>query len=68
MTLQDMTLTQLERLYRRLYARIGSGDPFGADWRTLKLSNPGLHGALEDTLAAIQLEGFRYYSKWIDER
>lgn len=43
MTLQDMTTKQVDRLYRRVWARMTDGDgyqPFGYDRRTLALTRP----------------------------
>ena len=46
MTVKDLTDKQLERLDWRLYCRATAGDHWGADWRTLKLTSPGLAAAL----------------------
>lgn len=57
MTLSDLSLAQLERLYRRLHARMTYGmgyQMFGYDWRTLFITNPPLARAMKDVANAIQ--------------
>lgn len=51
MTLDDLSLKQLQRLYRIAYARMSAGDgyqPFGYDWRTLWMTKPGWAKILQD--------------------
>lgn len=59
MTLQDLTTKQLDRLYRRLYERVAEmgGMAFGADFRTLRLTRPGLAHDLGRVLAELQARG-----------
>lgn len=42
-----LTDEQIRRIACRLYARIceGGGMMFGADWVTLRITNPGLHNS-----------------------
>lgn len=52
-----MSRTQLERLYRRAYERMAREDgyqPYGYDWRTLRITKPGWVTALERILVAIK--------------
>ena len=46
MQLDDLNRTQLYRLYRRLYRRLGYGGMFGWDWVTLHAVNPSLYHAI----------------------
>lgn len=51
------TRSQLYRLYCRLDARMRTGQgyqPFGYDWPTLRMNNPGLYVAMKATLAALR--------------
>jgi hypothetical protein len=48
MSLRDLTDEQLERVYRRLYDRLAESGPFGWDWPTLRVVNPGLYKSLKE--------------------
>ena len=50
MTLQDLTTSQLDRVYRRVYRSLPDGGQFGWDWRTLEMLYPSKAAALRDVL------------------
>jgi hypothetical protein len=46
MSLSQLTNTQIDRLWRKVYDRITEGggyQPFGWDWPTLRITRPGLY-------------------------
>lgn len=46
---------RLVKLYHQAYARMAEGDdrqPFGYDWRTVRLTKPGWYRALRTIIAA----------------
>ena len=46
--LKDLTNTQLNRLYGKIYNRIAAGGQlFGLDWRTIRITNPHLAQCLK---------------------
>lgn len=52
----SMTTTQIDRLYNRLLRRV-QRDCFGADYQTLRLTNPGLYNALRSIQDACSILG-----------
>ncbi len=54
MTLRDLTLKQLERLHRRVYASLGSGGLYGWDWPTAYIVHPGKAAALRSLVDEIK--------------
>ena len=55
--MENMTSTQLERLYRCLYERYTTGNgyqAFGYDWQTLRTLRPGLYTIMRNILAILE--------------
>ena len=50
MTLQELTIHQLDRVYRRVYESLPDGGHFGWDWRTLEMLYPSKAAALREVL------------------
>lgn len=52
----QLTDTQKERLYRRLFERMKRGDgyqPYGWDWVTMKTTKPGFYTAMRAVWATL---------------
>ena len=53
MKLSDLTTTQLDRVYRRIYRSLPDGGMFGWDWRTLDMLYPTKADVLREILHAV---------------
>jgi len=54
MTLDDLSDNQLDRVYRRLYRSLPSGDPFGWDFPTLFLLYPAKAVLMRQIIAMLR--------------